>query len=74
MSLRAPYEMGTDRWIATASIGVAIGPGDFRTADAVVTAADTAMYDAKKRGGGRYVLYSEALHTRRGRPRGEPPD
>lgn len=54
--LRAPYEIGTDRWMATASVGVAIGPADFRTADEVVAAADTAMYEAKRHGGGRYVL------------------
>jgi diguanylate cyclase (GGDEF)-like protein len=64
--LRAPYEIGADRWIATVSIGVAIGPASFRTADEVVGAADTAMYKAKQRGGGRYVLYSEDLHGRRG--------
>ena len=62
-ALGAPYGTGTDRWVTTASIGVAVGPAGFRTADAVVAAADTAMYDAKGRGGGRYVLYSEALHT-----------
>jgi len=72
-ALRAPYEIGTDRRIATASIGVAVGPDGLGTADAVVAAADTAMYDAKRRGGGRCVLYREDLHGRRGpRPPGEP--
>jgi len=73
-ALGAPYETGTGRWITTASIGVAIGPADFRTADAVVAAADSAMYEAKRRGGGRCVLASEALHHRRDRPRSETPD
>ncbi len=75
-ALRAPYEIGTDRRIATASIGVAIGPAGFRTADEVVAAADSAMYDAKRRGGGRYVLYSEAVHGRLGRrpPSASAPD
>jgi hypothetical protein len=45
---------------------VAIGPASFRTADEVVGAADTAMYKAKQGGGGRYVLYREDLHGRRG--------
>jgi diguanylate cyclase (GGDEF)-like protein len=71
-ALRAPYEIGTDRRIATASIGVAVGPDGLGTADAVVAAADTAMYDAKRRGGGRCVLYSEDLHGRGSRPPGEP--
>jgi diguanylate cyclase (GGDEF)-like protein len=74
-ALRAPYEIGTDRWIAMASIGVAVGPEGLETADEVVAAADAAMYDAKRGGGGRYVLYSEDLHGRRGRrPPGEPLD
>jgi len=72
-ALRAPYEIGTEWRIATASIGVAVGPDGLGTADAVVAAADTAMYDAKRRGGGRCVLYSEDLHGRRGpRSPGEP--
>ena len=66
-ALRAPYELGTDRRIAIASIGVAVGPEGLGTADEAVAAADTAMYDAKRRGGGRCVLFSEDLHGRRGR-------
>ena len=62
--LRAPYEIGTDRRIATASIGVAVGPQGLETADDVVAAADAAMYDAKRRGGNRCVLYREDLHRR----------
>ncbi|MHB8961502.1 MAG: diguanylate cyclase domain-containing protein [Candidatus Limnocylindrales bacterium] len=73
-TLGAPYELGTDRWIATACIGVAMGPAGFRTADAVVAAADAAMYDAKEHGSGRYAIFSEDLHWRDGRPRAEPPD
>ena len=74
-ALRLPYEIGTDRRIATASIGVAVGPDGLGTADDVVAAADAAMYDAKRRGGGRCVLYSEDLHRRgRRRPPGEPID
>ena len=74
-ALRAPYEIGADRRIVTASIGVAVGPDGLGTADDVVAAADAAMYDAKRRGGGRCVLYSEDLHGPRGRrPPGEPFD
>jgi diguanylate cyclase (GGDEF)-like protein len=66
-ALRVPYEIGAEQRIVTASIGVAVGPAGFRTADEMVAAADTAMYDAKRRGGGRYVLYSEDLHGRHDR-------
>jgi diguanylate cyclase (GGDEF)-like protein len=64
-ALRAPYEVGTDRRIATASIGIAVGPDGLETADDVVAAADAAMYDAKRHGGGRCVLYREDLHGRK---------
>ena len=72
-ALRVPYEMGTQRRMATASIGVAVGPDGLATADDVVAAADAAMYDAKRRGGGQCVLYREDLHGRDdGRQPGEP--
>jgi len=67
-ALRAPYEIGADRRIAMASIGVVVGPESFGTADAVVAAADAAMYDAKRRGRGRCVVYSEDRHGQAGPP------
>ena len=63
-TLGAPYELGDHRHIATTSIGVAIGPEDLVTADAMVAAADTAMYDAKRSGRGLCVLYRKDLHGR----------
>jgi diguanylate cyclase (GGDEF)-like protein len=67
-ALRAPYEIGADRRIAMASIGVVVGPESFGAADAVVAAADAAMYDAKRRGRGRCVLYSKDRHGQAGPP------
>ncbi len=61
-ALRAPYEIGTESRIVTASIGVAVGAEGLVTADDVLAAADTAMYDAKRQGGGRCVLYHEGTH------------
>ena len=66
--LRAPFEIGTDRLISMASIGVAVGPESFETADAVVAAADAAMYDAKRRGPGRCVAYNKDRHGHAGLP------
>ena len=63
-ALRMPYSIGTGRRIVTASLGVAVGPDGLHTADAVVAAADSAMYEAKRRGGGRCVLYSPDAHKR----------
>jgi len=53
----APQEVGIG-----CSIGIAVYPGDAQDIDSLIKAADTAMYEAKRRGGGRYVLYSEELH------------
>jgi len=64
-ALRSPYEIEEGRCTATASVGVAIGPAGFRTADDIVVAADHAMYEAKQAGGGRYVLYLEDPHAPR---------
>jgi len=60
-ALQAPYELGGDSRTVTASIGVAIGPESFGTADAIIAAADSAMYEAKRRGRGLSVLYREEL-------------
>jgi diguanylate cyclase (GGDEF)-like protein len=69
--LQAPYEFKEGRCTVTVSVGVAIGPAGFQSADDVVAAADRAMYDAKGLGGGRYLLYREGLRRRRsGRPPG----
>lgn len=64
-ALREPYEIAGKPRIVPASIGVAVGPAGFRTADDVVAAADAAMYEAKRRGGGRCVLYRESPHRLR---------
>jgi diguanylate cyclase (GGDEF)-like protein len=61
-ALRAPYDIGPDRRVVTASIGVAVSRDGLRTADEVVAAADAAMYEAKRLGGGRCVAYSDDLH------------
>lgn len=68
-TLRAPYEIGSERWTAMASIGVAVGPANFETADAAVAAADAAMYDAKRRGPGGCVAYSTDRHVPTGNHR-----
>lgn len=54
----------------TASIGVAIYPGDGDDANALVGFADEAMYRAKEAGKNRFAFYN-AAHERRVRARGE---
>lgn len=62
--LRAPYDLGTRQHTATSSIGVAMGSDTLATTDAIVAAADAAMYDAKRSGGATCVLYRPERHGR----------
>jgi diguanylate cyclase (GGDEF)-like protein len=55
--LREPYRFETQWFRATCSIGMALGTDRDTTCDALVAAADAAMYDAKRAGGGKCVLY-----------------
>ncbi len=58
------YEIGHSEVYATPSIGIALYPDSGDTAERLVKAADVAMYEAKKRGGGRFQYYSAALNTK----------
>ena len=61
--LSEKYEIGNSEVYATPSIGIAVYPESGDVADRLIKAADLAMYEAKKRGGGRFQYYSEALNT-----------
>ncbi len=60
--LQAPFELGPHTLLATSSIGVTTGPGGFSTTDAIVAAADAAMYEAKRGGPGLCVLFDRDRH------------
>jgi diguanylate cyclase (GGDEF)-like protein len=62
--LSEKYEIGHSEVFATPSIGIALYPDSGDAAERMVKAADIAMYEAKKRGGGRFQYYSSALNTR----------
>jgi diguanylate cyclase (GGDEF)-like protein len=62
--LSEKYEIGNSEVYATPSIGIAIYPDSGEAADRLIKAADLAMYEAKKRGGGRFQYYSEALNAK----------
>ena len=62
--LSEKYEIGNSEVYATPSIGIAIYPDSGEAADRLIKAADLAMYEAKKRGGGRFQYYSQALNAR----------
>jgi len=57
------YEIGTSEVYTTPSIGIAMYPESGDAPERLIKAADLAMYEAKKRGGGRFQYYSESLNT-----------
>jgi len=61
--LSEKYEINTSEVYTTPSIGIAMFPESGDAADRLIKAADLAMHEAKKRGGGRFQYYSEALNT-----------
>jgi diguanylate cyclase (GGDEF)-like protein len=62
--LSEKYDIGNSEVYATPSIGIAIYPDSGEAADRLIKAADLAMYEAKKRGGGRFQYYSESLNAK----------
>ena len=62
--LSEKYEIGSSEVYATPSIGIALYPDSGDTAARMIKAADVAMLEAKKHGGGRFQYYSNALNTK----------
>jgi diguanylate cyclase (GGDEF)-like protein/PAS domain S-box-containing protein len=62
--LSEKYDVCGSEVYATPSIGIAIYPGSGEQAARLIKAADLAMYQAKKRGGGRFQYYSSSLNTK----------
>ena len=62
--LSQPYQIGPHEVHSSASIGVVASDTNRGDADAVLRDADTAMYEAKRAGRGRYVLFDATMHER----------
>ncbi|MEO8779549.1 MAG: EAL domain-containing protein [Rhodanobacter sp.] len=60
-ALAAPMPLSGKELQITASVGIAIGDGHYRTADEVLRDADIALYRAKELGRKRYQLFDETL-------------
>lgn len=62
--LSEKFIVGNSEIFATPSIGISLYPESGDTAERMVKAANIAMCEAKKRGGGRFQYYSNALNTK----------
>lgn len=62
--LSEKYHVATSEVYATPSIGIAIYPDSGELPERLIKAADLAMYQAKKRGGGRFQFYSTVLNSK----------
>jgi len=62
--LSQPYQVGTHEVHSSASIGVVSSDTHRGDADALLRDADTAMYEAKRTGRSRYVLFDATMHER----------
>lgn len=62
--LSEKYAVAASEVYATPSIGIATYPESGDQAERLIKAADLAMYQAKKRGGGRFHFYSAALNSK----------
>ncbi len=60
--LHAPFILEGDEWFVSASIGIALTSELNYTPGEMLRSADTAMYSAKSKGRGQYVVYVPAMH------------
>ncbi|WP_315759910.1 putative bifunctional diguanylate cyclase/phosphodiesterase [Sphingomonas sp. Y38-1Y] len=61
--LSVPYEVDQNTLYIGASVGLAIGPRDGRTAEMLIRSADLALYRSKDAGGGVFHTYEPQLHV-----------
>lgn len=61
--LSAPYLLGSNDCHVTVSIGISVFPADGSDAQALLKAADVAMYRAKDTGRNSYQFYSAAMNV-----------
>jgi diguanylate cyclase (GGDEF)-like protein/PAS domain S-box-containing protein len=62
--LAEPYQIGAHRVTSTASIGVVTTAHMADDPDSVLRDADIAMYEAKRQGRGRYVMFEPSMRKR----------
>jgi diguanylate cyclase (GGDEF)-like protein/PAS domain S-box-containing protein len=62
-ALKRPVQAGHNELFVSASIGIALYPEDGDDADTLKRKADTAMYFAKKKGGGTFQKYTPEIRV-----------
>lgn len=62
-SLREAFDLDGHRLFATAAIGIALSVPGISAPD-LLRNADTAMYEAKRQGRGRWTVFDEGMHRR----------
>lgn len=62
-SFNLPFSLGDDAIYMSASIGISIAPIHGNTAEKLISHADIAMYQAKKRGKNTFVIYDDKLNS-----------
>jgi len=62
-ALSEPFALERAEVVVTASIGIAVTTRATDRASSLLRDADAAMYRAKSRGGARYELFDQAMHT-----------
>jgi diguanylate cyclase (GGDEF)-like protein len=62
-SLSAPYDLGGEEVVVSASIGIAFGDEEYDDTEDVVRNADVAMYSAKARGKGTHAVFEPSMHA-----------
>jgi diguanylate cyclase (GGDEF)-like protein len=63
-ALRAPFRLGDEQVVISASVGIAPSAGSYENAEDIIRDADTAMYSAKVREKGTYALFDVAMHAK----------
>ncbi|MCU1453017.1 MAG: diguanylate cyclase/phosphodiesterase & domain with sensor(s) [Acidimicrobiales bacterium] len=63
-ALTSGFELAGSRFVATVSIGIVVIPATDASADVLLRDADTALYEAKRRGRARSQLFTPELKAR----------
>ncbi len=63
LALSEPYVIAGHEIISTASIGIVIVEGNYEKPEDILRDADIAMYEAKKLGKARHVVFNEHMHS-----------